>query len=498
MKAAQLRTLFAGGQRCIRIISHEEREARDLVLESTGGWGLRLWTWSSSRGLKADLFEDGDCIPATENAGAALWHLARHAEPDSLLVLHDLADHLADPAVLRAWRDLRERLEMHPHQRIFLVMIDHAERVPPVVAAGSTLQRMEPPDDAEVEQIVRRTLSRLNTRVPVRASLQPATFDTIKRHLRGLSRRHIEQVIAEVVAPDLELSEADIPAIIRAKRRAFSEMGVLEFVDAPTSLDEVGGLNHLKAWLAERAGSLSNEAREFGLSPPRGVLLLGVQGAGKSLAAKAIATAWQRPLMRLDPGTLYDRYIGESEKRLCDALRQAEAMSPVVLWIDEIEKGFASAASQSTDGGLSRRMFGSLLTWMQEHSAPVFLVATANDVAALPPELLRKGRFDEIFFVDLPDNDARRSILTVHLARRKQNPAAFDIDGLINACAGFSGAEIEQAVIASLHRAFADKRPLNSARVIDALRATVPLSITMSEQVDALRDWARTRCVMAG
>ena len=234
-----------------------------------------------------------------------------------------------------------------------------------------------------------------------------------------------------------------------------------------------------------------------------GVLLLGVQGAGKSLSAKAIATAWKRPLMKLDAGTLYDRYIGESERRLRDALHQAESMSPVVLWIDEIEKGFAGASSNSTDGGLSRRMFGSLLSWMQEHTRPVFLVATANDIAALPPELLRKGRFDEIFFVDLPGEEARGQIFRIHLERRGQTVAGFDLPALVAQSGGFSGAEIEQAVVSGLHGVFARRAAgesgagLDSAGVLAVLKESPPLSVTMREQIAELRQWAVGRCVPA-
>ena len=227
------------------------------------------------------------------------------------------------------------------------------------------------------------------------------------------------------------------------------------------------------------------------------MLLLGVQGAGKSLCAKAIATAWKRPLLQLDPGSLYDRYIGESERRLREAFDQAEAMAPVVLWIDEIEKGFASAGESSNDGGLSRRMFGSLLTWMQEHTSPVFLVATANDVQSLPPELLRKGRFDEIFFVDLPAEEAREAILRTHLTRRKQDPATFDLPALTAASAGYSGAEIEQAVVSGLHTAYNGGRSLTTNDVVNALRNSPPLSVIMAERISDLRRWAADRCVSA-
>ena len=225
------------------------------------------------------------------------------------------------------------------------------------------------------------------------------------------------------------------------------------------------------------------------------MLLLGVQGAGKSLCAKAIATAWGRPLLRLDPGTLYDRYVGESERRLREALHQAEMMAPLVLWIDEIEKGFASAASQSTDGGLSQRMFGTLLTWMQDHEARVFLVATANNIDALPPELLRKGRFDQIFFVDLPGQTARKQILRIPIARRNRDPGKFDLARLSASSDGYSGAEIEQAIIAALHEAYAAKRDLTTDAIAAALAESPPLSVTMAERITALRQWAQDRCV---
>jgi SpoVK/Ycf46/Vps4 family AAA+-type ATPase len=242
---------------------------------------------------------------------------------------------------------------------------------------------------------------------------------------------------------------------------------------------------------------VGDEAKAFGLSAPRGVLMLGVQGAGKSLCAKAIATAWQRPLLRMDVGALYDRYVGESEKRLRDALHQADMMAPIILWIDEIEKAFASAASRSTDGGLSQRMFGTLLTWMQEHDAPVFLVATANDIEALPPELLRKGRFDEIFFVDLPGREVRRKIFEIHLRKRGHKPDHFDVKALAEAADGFSGAEIEQAVLAGLHDAFAERQQVTTEHILAAVEQSPPLAVTMAERIAALREWAQDRCVPA-
>jgi SpoVK/Ycf46/Vps4 family AAA+-type ATPase len=256
-------------------------------------------------------------------------------------------------------------------------------------------------------------------------------------------------------------------------------------------------MRRLKRWLRSRSNAFGVDAEAFGLRTPRGVLMLGVQGAGKSLCAKAIATAWGQPLLRLDPGTLYNSFIGESEANLRRALRQTEAMSPVILWIDEIEKGFASAASQSTDGGLSKRLFGTLLTWMQEHEPPVFVIATANDIEALPPELLRKGRFDEIFFVDLPKPGVRKQIFSIHLRKRRRDPSHFDLAHLAKISEGYSGSEIEEAIMAALHEAYTDGTDLDTERLAAALRNSPPLSVTMSEKVQALRDWAQGRCVPA-
>jgi SpoVK/Ycf46/Vps4 family AAA+-type ATPase len=262
-------------------------------------------------------------------------------------------------------------------------------------------------------------------------------------------------------------------------------------------LDSIGGLRRLKQWLAQREHSFDPQARDFGVAAPRGVLMLGIQGAGKSLCAKAIATAWQRPLLRMDVGALYDKYVGESERRLRDALRQAEMMAPIVLWIDEIEKAFAAAASQSNDGGLSKRMFGCLLTWMQEHNYPVFLVATANDIEALPPELMRKGRFDEIFSSTCRAKMYAGRSSRFTCARGKRNPQSYELDQLATQTDGFSGAEIEQAVMAGLHKAFAEKRQLTTEDLLEIVRNSPPLSVTMAEKVAGLRRWALDRCVPA-
>jgi AAA+ superfamily predicted ATPase len=411
--------------------------------------------------------------------------------------------------VARALRELAEALRDHGHAATLrgspeagylrsgaLVLIDHADSAPPVLDALATRFELTLPDDDAIQAQVRRTVQRLHRERPVEVRLNKALLDSIVKNLRGLTLRQADRVIAEVVADDRRFDDTDLPRIIAAKRRLVAATGLLEFVESPASMDEIGGLGRLKKWLAVRKRAFL-AGGEGGMPAPRGVLILGVQGAGKSLSAKAIATCWQRPLLRLDAGVLYDKFVGESERRLREALRQADAMAPVVLWIDEIEKAFAGAAGTSTDGGLSRRMFGSLLTWMQERTTPVFLVATANDIEALPPELMRKGRFDEIFFVDLPGPDVRAQIARIHLARRGLDPASFDLEALAAASAGFSGAEIEQAVLSALTEARDAGRDVTTADLEHAMRSSPPLSVTMAERVAELRLWARGRCVPA-
>jgi SpoVK/Ycf46/Vps4 family AAA+-type ATPase len=479
----------------ISITTPEEEDALDVVLRAAVEAGIDVLLWSNSRGVRDGLLEGGPGIPDTEHPAAALYHLSSLPAKPRVIVMLDIGPHLAkDERTLRQWRDLvRAALK----DGSTLVMIDHAAGRPDVVSAWSTEFDLSLPDEAELERIVKSTLRTRNEEKPVQVHLSRRDLDAVLRNLKGLTRRQARQIILETVCEDNRLDVADVNSILATKRKLLQAGGLLEYVESPVDLSEIGGLNRLKTWLAQRQRAFSKEAADFGLSAPKGVLMLGVQGAGKSLAAKAVATAWQMPLMRMDVGALYDKYIGESERQLRETLRQAEAMAPVVLWIDEIEKAFASAASRSTDGGLSQRMFGTLLTWMQERRGQVFTIATANDIEALPPELLRKGRFDEIFFVDLPAPAAREQILAIHLKKRGRSPGQFDLKSLAAASDGFSGAEIEQAVVAALHTAFASSTALANQHILDALTASPPISVTMAERITALRHWAKCRCVPA-
>jgi SpoVK/Ycf46/Vps4 family AAA+-type ATPase len=521
MDLSLLKKMFASGHVCVRLVTFEEAEAAKGVRAVARELGLPLVTWSAVQGLR-EHDANGSFVSAieqTENAAAALFTMSGKVSTSPCVILMmDLAEHLTEARTVRALRELVEKLRAEhavsgdvaavsgtPASRLCarVVLLDHKDEVPPVVGFLSSRVDIPLPDDEELDEIVRDTLRTLNRQHKYTAKLTAGDLRRLIESLRGMTRRQAAQLVADATAANGTFTSEDLESVLDSKRRLLADTGVLEHVDAPMSLDSIGGLSKLKAWLKAREVSFTPRAKALGLTPPRGVLLLGVQGAGKSLAAKAIATAWKRPLMRLDPGTLYDRYIGESETRLREALRQSEAMAPIVLWIDEIEKGFSGASStNNSDGGLSRRMFGTMLTWMQEHKAPVFLVATANDIEALPPELLRKGRFDEIFFVDLPSAEVRETIFNIHLKKRRHDHHGVDVRALAQASEGFSGAEIEQAIIASLHNMAStwqgDEAPkLRTQDVLEVIRNSPPLSVTMSERLEDLREWASGRCVPA-
>lgn len=489
----RLEQLLRSRHPCISICTYDEDHALSLVRDAAINLNRPLWIWSVVGGVREGLVGGSPGLPGSDDPIAGLNNLLNF-ERGPICVTLDLAGHLRNEKVLRTLRNVIRQFEQGEAQ---LVLIDHLVDLPEVIRAAATPFDVSLPGEAELESLVPSWLRECNAQCRIDIDISRRTFQAIVRNLCGLTRRQARQIVIDTVAIDRRFTDEDLNAVVAAKRRALSRDGLLEFIETPVDLEQIGGLNRLKDWLAARRRALSKEAVDFGLSSPRGVLMLGVQGAGKSLCAKAIATAWQRPLLRLDVGALYDRYVGESERRLREALAQAERMAPIILWIDEIEKAFASAASRSTDGGLSQRMFGSLLTWMQEHRAPVFLVGTANDIEALPPELLRKGRFDEVFFVDLPGETTRREILAIHLRKRKRDPAAFDLDRLARACEGFSGAEIEQAIVAALHHAFAGGGEIDTALLERTIESSPPLSITMAERVAALREWARGRCVPA-
>ncbi len=489
---AQLERLIKAGYSCISIVTHEEAYALETVRVAALNLNRALWTWSMGTGVRDGLLSNSFPVAETEMAGPGLRNLIE-TEPGAICVALDIGEHLKGLA-LRMLRDLIEHVEKVGS---VLVLIDSSDKLPDVIKNYARRLDLSFPSEEELKDLVRRTLRRYHQERPIEVAVTRKGLETIVRNLRGLTRRQAERVVLDTVTEDRRFDDEDINVVIASKRQMIQRGELLQYVQTPQNLKGIGGMRRLKRWLRTRSNAFGADAEAFGLRTPRGVLMLGVQGAGKSLCAKAIATAWGQPLLRLDPGTLYNSFIGESEANLRRALRQTAAMSPVILWIDEIEKGFASAASQSTDGGLSKRLFGTLLTWMQEHEEPVFVIATANDIEALPPELLRKGRFDEIFFVDLPNASVRKQIFSIHLKKRNRDPKQFDLAQLAEISDGYSGSEIEEAVMAALHEAYADKTDLDTDRLVAAVRVSPPLSVTMAEKVQALRQWAQGRCVPA-
>ena len=483
----ELHTLIRSRHPVVAVETHEERRLERILRQLAARLGVSLWTWDAVSGLVHT--GTGNAMYNTTRPEQLLTHLQRAG--DGLYLLKDLHHHLSDPGIQRGVKNAADNFRQ---DRRCLFIAAPALRVPPELEKTIVVVPLALPRQGEIREAVRHTLESLEARV--RLDVTPDEMRRLIDALRGLTLEEIERTVLQVVLEDHALDPGDIQRVLETKRQTLVKEGVLEYVAAEVDLEEVAGLDNLKRWLDRRRGAFSEEARQFGLQPPRGILLVGVQGCGKSLCAKATARSWQLPLLKLDFGVLYDKYVGESEKRLRRALQQAQAMSPSVLWIDEIEKGLSGGAADQ-DGGLSRRMLATFLQWLQEKQDPVFVVATANAIAALPPELVRKGRFDEIFFVDLPDLAARRQIFSVHLTRRRRNPGEFDLQSLARASEGFSGAEIEQAIVASLYSAFSGSRHLTTQHILDEIDATHPLSVTMAERIAALRSWAEGRTVPA-
>jgi ATPase family associated with various cellular activities (AAA) len=469
----------------------EEQRFEALLREVSSGLSIPVWTWSAASGL-------APVHPQEAERSVDLSHalrIIRRTSGDGTFLLKDPAPHLENAGALRL---LRETAQEFAGSARTLVLVGAALPARPELEDIAVRFEFALPGSDQLRDLLQRVVRRLPAQnPPVRVALSPAEAEGIVSDLQGLTLFEAERALARAIVEDNALTVADRPRIRESKKVLVQSGGLLEFIAAPEGLEQLGGLEKLKKWISTRKAGFLQDGSAAGLDAPKGLLLLGVQGCGKSLAAKAVAAAWGLPLLALDAGKLLAPYIGESERNLRDALRRVERMAPCVLWVDEIEKAFVSARSSESDGGVSKRLIGGLLTWMQERASRVFLVATANAVEELPPELMRKGRIDEVFFVDLPTAKARAEIFRMHLSRRREDPGRFDLDALSEAAKGFSGAEIEQAIVSALYEARAGGFPLDTAAVLVALRSTRPLSVLRAESIDALRAWARGRCVMA-
>ncbi len=472
------------------VVIETTEELRALALLSRVGIALHeaVFAWSVTEGLRRVDIE----VPAqrfNSDPGDVLGHL-RATRQAGIYVLLDFHPWMDDPVHVRMLKDVALGYDQCVRT---VVLVSHRLTLPPELVSLSARINLALPTPAVVADLVReqaRLWAEANPGQRVRADEQ--TFRELVGNLSGLTVEDARRLARRVIFDDGAITASDLPEVMAAKHGLLSRGGVLAFEYDTSSFAEVGGLRRLKSWLAQRREAFIGKSVRPGLKSPRGVLLLGVQGGGKSLAARAIAGLWRVPLLRLDFGSLYDKFQGETERKLRDSLSSAELMAPCVLWVDEIEKGVAGDAH---DAGTSRRVLGTLLTWMAERKRPVFLVATANDISRLPPELIRKGRMDEIFFVDLPDAVVRAEIFEIHLRRREEHLVRFDLNALAAATEGFSGAEIEQVVVSALYACGQDA--LEQSALLAEVACTRPLSVVMAERMGALRAWAAERTVPA-
>ncbi len=465
-----------------------------------------LFTWSATEGLVSS---DGAPRPGTTDPAKALEAALGVSEP-SIFIFRDMHPVLGighqppDASVVRLLRDLASAFKSGPVPRV-LILVSPLLCIPPELEKEVTIVDFPLPGEDEIRAVLDKMVqTNAAGGGRVRIDLDSLGRERLVKAALGLTLNEAENAYARSMVNDGVLGADDVEVVLEEKRQTIRKSGLLEFVNVDVSLDDVGGLQNLKRWLSKREGSWLDEAATYGLPAPRGVLITGVPGCGKSMTAKAIAAAWELPLLRLDIGRVFAGLVGSSEQNMRTAIRTAEAIAPCVLWIDEIEKGFSGVGGPGGDGGTSSRVFGSFLTWMQEKSKPVFVMATANNINGLPPEFLRKGRFDEIFFVDLPTRAERRQIWELHVGKRVRGEAAgvvtneaSALETLADETEGYSGAEIEQAVVVGLFDAFADRRPLTLADLQRAVTNMVPLSVTQAEQIAAIREWAALRAVAA-
>ncbi|HKK27224.1 MAG TPA: AAA family ATPase [Gemmatimonadota bacterium] len=473
------------------LATDEEDRAGTLLRHLADALDLPLFTWTRTKGLRRE-GADGAVYGSTD-PGKALAHVEA-ADFAAVYHFRGLGPYLADDVV---GRRLEDAVRPYTETDGAVVLTGADLELPPRLEAMAARVRLPPPDVREFSELLDRLVEDMRERGRVQVDLGPADRRRLLERLGGLTLLEAEKVLTRAIVEDGRLGPEDVDQVVRAKRELVERDGLLQFRPSGGGMDDVADLASLRAWLEERRAFFEDpaRAREFGLPAPRGILLLGVPGCGKSLSARAVAGAWDLPLLKLDPSRLYNKYVGETERNLRRATETASRLAPVVLWIDEIEKAFASAGEG--DGGVSMRVLGTFLSWMQDREGDVFVVATANDVSRLPPELLRKGRFDEIFFVDLPDRDAREAILALHLRRRDRDPARFDLEELAAASEGFSGAELEGAVVAGLYASFSSGDELTTETIVREMRRTRPLSRVMAERVASLRSWASGRTVAA-
>ncbi len=478
----------------IYIVTAEEEPVEEILIELAlhSSPSRRILFWDIAKGWSDNNADKGSVMAALSRIGQR--DKATKDSDNVLYVLRDLHPILKYPhhdrniSVIRELKNLARDLKL---DRRSIVLTSHALEIPPELTEEITAIDFPLPAIAEIEYLIKQKIS------PSKLNLSNLALEQLVKACQGLSRTRIQRVLAKAIAEKEQVNDTDIDAVLAEKQQALRQTGILEFFAVHESLKNVGGLDNLKQWVRIRRDAFTEEAKRYGIPTPKGILLVGIQGTGKSLSAKTIANEWRLPLLRLDIGRLFGSYVGESENRVRQMIQLSEATAPCVLWIDEIDKAFGNAnVAIDADSGASRRVFGTLVTWMQEKTAPVFIVATANNVRILPAELLRKGRFDEIFFLNLPTASERQEIFKVHLQKlRPSRLRDFDLILLARHTKNFSGAEIEQVIIDGIHRAFGrgstgNREDFTTEDIISAIEETVPLAAIASQQIESLKQWA--------
>lgn len=493
-KRTELEILIRARYPLIYVVSWEEQRVMAEVERIAHLLGKKVYEWTISNGISR--YHSGlgtvEGKKGTKDPILALKEISEINEP-CIFCLKDFHAFIKDNIVVRSLRDLAITLR---HTYTSVILLSPILEIPPELEKEITIVDFPLPTKDDLMELLNQIATEIKNNPNFQLDLSPPSRDRILDAAIGLTLNEAENVFAKTLVTTGRLTATEVPLIYSEKKQIIRKSGILDYIEPEENIDSVGGLKNLKEWLSKRRLAFSERARAFGLPVPKGVLFIGVQGCGKSLCAKAVSNFWSLPLLRMDTGKLFSSFVGSSELNVRRAISIAESISPVILWIDELDKAFAGLQSSSfSDSGTTARVFGTLITWLQEKDMPVFVIATANDIEVLPPELLRKGRFDEIFFVDLPDLEERKEIFAIHLRKRNRDPNDFDLETLAKASEGFSGAEIEQAVISALYDAFEQETDIDTELILNAIRQTYPLSATMKEKIEATRRWAlgRTR-----
>jgi ATP-dependent 26S proteasome regulatory subunit len=491
----ELETLIRARYPILYVVTSEETRLLSAIVAVAGRRQKKAFEWSYSTGIVpagTSIQSQKGRNTATKDPLVALDQVIEQVEP-AIFVFKDFHPFLTKNnfAVIRKLKDIALHLK---NSFKTIILISATLEIPSELDKEITVLNFPLPTREDLRLLLDGIVEDVKNVAEVTVDLDDAGRERLLQAALGLTWNEAENVFAKIIVKDNRLSGQDVHEVFAEKQQIIRKSGLLEYYEASETFSQVGGLGVLKDWLLKRAVAFTDQARAFGLPAPKGVLLLGVQGCGKSLCAKAVSSLWQLPLLRFDMGRMFNSLVGSSEENVRKAIGVAESVAPAILWVDEIDKAFAGVqGSGGTDGGTTARVFGTFLTWLSEKTSPVFVVATANDITQLPPELLRKGRLDDMFFVDLPAEEERAEIFRIHLARRGRPPENFDIKALVAASGNFSGAEIEESIISALYDAFYAQHDLTTEDVLETLHQTVPLSKTMDEHLSRLRNWAEGR-----